>query len=194
MPPWDLKLFWGANPMLILGQAMLAFHLKPKSPWPNLHDELGNQTLAHLCGRILPCHHSAPPWWSQHEAHLMQGAHMKVHVTHLHFEKVNIFVDILNMLPCYDKPFCLPPIHCKPFKSSYSPLWFYLCEGFFDFNIGRILNIFRVHLHHPSWWLNTSLMLHTPWYYYPVRQPHFTWGFDSMSKFPFDNPNHHASE
>lgn len=41
------------------------------SPWPGPHRWLRSWTLAHLCGWSLPCHHDAPPWWSQHEAHLV---------------------------------------------------------------------------------------------------------------------------
>jgi len=142
-----------------------------------------------------------PTWSSPHARSSHQGA-----VTHPHFEKVNIFIDILNMLPCYDKPFCLPPIHRKPFKSNYSPLWFYLCEGFFDFNIGIILNIVRVHLHHPSWWLNTSLMLHplvllsrwaTPfhlriWFHVQVSfwQPQPPWMGIDVETSPTNSVNH----
>jgi hypothetical protein len=148
MPAWDPQIVSRSQPYVDSETNHVC--LSSQTQKPNLHDELRNQTLAHLCGRSLPCHHSAPLWWSKHEAHLVQGAHTKGHVTHPHFEKVNIFVDILNLFPCYDKSFCLPPIHRKPFKSNYCSLWFYLWKGFFYFDIGRILNIFRVHLHHPS--------------------------------------------
>jgi len=146
-------------------------NLDLETPQPNLQDELGNQILIHYLTLLI-----TPPWWSRCRAcpppH--EGQHLCWCYQHFAF---------------HDKP---PSIKHPPqshLALIISQLWFYLCcvllvltQEKFKTSLVPICVI--IHKHFPHLLMSFPLLDSSTY----VK----VFLFESMFRFHFNNPGHHA--